>query len=171
MATQRDERFASTGIEGLDDILQGGFPRDRIYLVQGDPGVGKTTLALTFLRDGAARGERGLYVSLSETNEEIRQVATSHGWSLDGISMFELSAVEQATGIDAENTLFESPDVELQETTETVLARVAWWSCTPAPSTCEAPASAAAARSSRGSRSPMRPPSRRKRRAFPSRPA
>src|SRR6218665_2694048 len=84
----------STGIEGLDRILQGGLPRNRFYLVQGDPGVGKTTLGLQFLLQGLQEGERGLYVTLSETNQELQGVAASHGWALDELAIFELSAIE-----------------------------------------------------------------------------
>ncbi|MBA3821964.1 MAG: AAA family ATPase [Deltaproteobacteria bacterium] len=114
---------AKTGIEGLDDILGGGLPRDRIYLVQGDPGVGKTTFGLQFLIDGVQAGERCLYVTLSETTAEIRAVAASHGWSLEGIDLVELSAVEQYTALD-DNTLFEPAEVELHETTRTLLGHV-----------------------------------------------
>jgi len=74
--------LVSSGIEGLDDILGGGFPASRFYLVQGDPGAGKTTLGLQFLLEGARMGERVLYVSLSESREELAAVAESHGWSL-----------------------------------------------------------------------------------------
>ena len=115
---------AATGIAGLDDILRGGFPRDHIYLLQGDPGVGKTTLALQFLREGAERGETGLYITLSETAQETRQVAETHGWSLDGISLFELSAVDAAGDVNLENTLFDPAEVELRETMQMLLARV-----------------------------------------------
>ena len=96
---------AATGIAGLDDILGGGLPKHRLYLVHGTPGVGKTTLALQFLIDGARRGESALYITLSETEAEIRQVAASHGWSLDGITLFELSSAEQTLRLDEENTL------------------------------------------------------------------
>ena len=89
-----DRRPASTGITGLDDILAGGFTRSRLYLVEGVPGSGKTTLALQFLMEGAAAGERVLYVTLSETEEELRAVAASHGWSLDGITILELTPSE-----------------------------------------------------------------------------
>ena len=114
---------AKTGITGLDDILAGGLPRDRIYLVQGDPGVGKTTLALQFLMEGARDGERCLYITLSETTAEIQDVAASHAWSLDGIELVELSAVEQSMRLE-DNTLFEPSEVDLQETTATLLAHV-----------------------------------------------
>ena len=112
----------STGNAGLDRVLRGGLPRDRIYLVQGDPGVGKTTLALQFLLAGVAAGEKCLYVALSETLAEIREVVQSHGWSLDGLDLIELSAIEQAMAPDGENTLFAASEVELQETTRLVLA-------------------------------------------------
>ena len=115
--------LAPTGIAGLDEILRGGLPRDRIYLVQGDPGVGKTTVGLQFLMDGAAKKERCLYITLSETASEIHDVAVSHGWSLDGIDIVELSAVEQSSVLE-ENTLFEPAEVELHETTRTLLGHV-----------------------------------------------
>jgi circadian clock protein KaiC len=115
---------ASVGIPGLDTILGGGLPRDRIYLVEGDPGVGKSTLALQFLLTGVAAGERSLYITLSESEAEVRQIADSHGWSLEGLSMFELSALEQQLQLDAENTVFRPSDVELTETTRAILAYV-----------------------------------------------
>ena len=93
------EELASTGIEGLDDILHGGLPQGRLYLVAGEPGVGKTTLALQFLLEGIRRGEKGLYVTLSETRQEIQAVARSHGWSLEQVDLFELAAVEEALGL------------------------------------------------------------------------
>jgi circadian clock protein KaiC len=119
-----DEK-TKTGIDGLDVVLAGGFPRNRIYLIQGDPGVGKTTLALSFLREGARVGEKCLYVTLSESREELLAVATSHGWSLDGIDIYELSAAEQSISAGGGNTLFEPSEIELQEATATLLARVA----------------------------------------------
>src|ERR1700722_11254608 len=91
---KRPETVGS-GIKGLDEILNGGLPSHRIYLIQGSPGVGKTTLALEFLLAGVARGERTLYITLSETEAEIRATASSHGWSLDGIDLLELSALHQ----------------------------------------------------------------------------
>ena len=102
-------------------ILNGGLPRDRVYLVEGDPGVGKTTVALQFLLAGAAQGERGLYVTLSETRDEVLQIASSHGWSIESLAMFELSALEQQLRIESQNTIFRASDVELTETTRAVL--------------------------------------------------
>ncbi len=84
-----------TGVSGLDDVLKGGFPARRLYLLQGEPGAGKTTLALQFLLSGARAGEKVLYISLSETRDEVEEVAASHGWSLDGIEIVELSAIEK----------------------------------------------------------------------------
>src|SRR4051812_14300284 len=94
-----------TGIEGLDDVLRGGLPRNRLYLVQGDPGVGKTTMALQFLLAGVASGERCLYITLSETRDELLEVARSHQWSLEGLELIELSAIEQLLSTEAQNTL------------------------------------------------------------------
>src|SRR5213075_31878 len=80
-----DGEGISTGINGLDSLLDGGFAFNRLHLVEGHPGTGKTTLALQFLMEGRRRGEKGLYITLSETKAELLQVAESHGWSLDGI--------------------------------------------------------------------------------------
>jgi circadian clock protein KaiC len=110
---------AITGIVGLDDILRGGFPAGRILLIEGDPGVGKTTLAMQFLLEGAKRGEPSVYVTLSETREELLQVAASHGWSLDGIDIFELTPPEAFTQQE-QNTLFHPSEVELAEMTRAV---------------------------------------------------
>jgi circadian clock protein KaiC len=113
---------ASTGIEGLDDVLGGGLPRHRLYLVQGDPGVGKTTAALQFLLAGAENGEAGIYVTLSETKEELEAVAVSHGFSLDRITIYELAVSEDASQDDY--TLFHPSEIELSETTRGVLDSV-----------------------------------------------
>jgi circadian clock protein KaiC len=112
------------GIPGLDDVLVGGIPAVRVYLVEGDPGGGKTTLALQFLLDGRRRNERGLYVTLSETTEELRAVAQSHGWDLDGIELTELATAEASLSADAENTMFYPSEVELSQVTERVLRDV-----------------------------------------------
>jgi len=115
---------ADTGIEGLDHILGGGFPRNRMYLVEGDPGSGKTTMALQFLLAGVRRGEPGVYATLSETEEELRDVAHSHGWSLDGITICDLQTSEESLQADSQYTLFHPAEVELSETTRTVLEAV-----------------------------------------------
>jgi circadian clock protein KaiC len=104
---------ATTGIAGLDNILCGGLAANRLYLVDGHPGVGKTTLALQFLLEGVRLGERCLYVSLSETKDELEAVADSHGWSLDGITVIELSQVDQTLAANSQNTLFQPAEVEL----------------------------------------------------------
>ena len=115
---------AATGTAGLDQILGGhGLPRDHLYLVDGEPGTGKTTLALSFLLAGVARGEPGLYVTLSETRDELLSVAESHGWSLDGINIFELTT-ETAGGADDAYTIFHPAEVELQQTLEAVFQAV-----------------------------------------------
>lgn len=114
-----------TGILGLDDVLAGGFPRNRMYLVQGDPGVGKTTLALQFLIEGARRGERCLYVTLSESREELLAVASAHGWSLEGIDVYEMSAAETlAMRDEEENTLYVPAEIELGERMKVLVAQV-----------------------------------------------
>jgi circadian clock protein KaiC len=113
-----------TGISGLDDILGGGLPARRLYLIQGQPGSGKTTLALQFLLEGARNGEKVLYISLSETREEVEEVAHSHGWSLDGVEIVELSAIEKQLSASAQNTLFHASEVELTETTKLLLEAV-----------------------------------------------
>ena len=118
-----DPACARTGVFGLDQILNGGLPRNHIYLVDGEPGTGKTTLALQFLLEGVARGERGLYVTLSETRAELDQVARSHGWRLDGVEIFELSSGRAHPG-EGDYTLFHPAEVELQQTIDAVLNTV-----------------------------------------------
>lgn len=113
----------STGIAGLDDILEGGFPHGRLYVIEGDPGTGKTTLGLQFLMDGAARGERGLYVALSETTQELTEAARAHGWSLDGIDFYELTP-DSGPDAAADYTVFHPAEVELGETLRGVFERV-----------------------------------------------
>jgi circadian clock protein KaiC len=114
----------NSGVNGLDDVLAGGFARGRLFLIEGVPGAGKTTLALQFLMEGARRNEPVLYVTLSESEEEIQEVAESHGWSLDGITIREVIASEQALNSDEQYTMFHPAEVELSETTKTILADV-----------------------------------------------
>lgn len=117
-----DPRVA-TGVPGLDEILGGGLPRDRIYLVEGAPGSGKTTLALQFLLKGRELKESGLYITLSETEAELRAAAASHGWSLDGVDLFELVS-EEGLDPESEQSVLHPSDVELGETTRRVMAQV-----------------------------------------------
>jgi circadian clock protein KaiC len=114
----------STGIPGLDAVLCGGLDADRLYLVEGEPGTGKTTLALQFLLEGARNGERGLYVTLSESERELRLVAKRHGWTLDKISVFELVPPEAALDPEKELTLFHPAELELSETSKLIFDRV-----------------------------------------------
>jgi circadian clock protein KaiC len=115
---------SATGTPGLDLILGGGFTPNRLYLIEGDPGAGKTTLALRYLLAGADHGETGLYVTLSETKEEINAVAESHGWSLDRIHVVELVASEESLTPDSQYTMYHPSETELGETTQRVLAEV-----------------------------------------------
>src|ERR1700750_2197076 len=108
---------ASTGVPGLDDVLGGGLARNRLHLLEGNPGAGKTTIALQFLMAGAAVGERGIYVSLAETEEELRQGARSHGWELSNdITVFELVPPESVLDPERHQSLLYSSDLELGET-------------------------------------------------------
>src|SRR4051812_24045489 len=111
----------STGIAGLDELLDGGLPAYRLHLIEGDPGTGKTTLALQFLLEGIRLGERCLYVTLSETAHELRGVAASHGWSLDGIDVFELARPD-ARAPDDQYTLYHPSEIELGEMANAVVA-------------------------------------------------
>jgi circadian clock protein KaiC len=122
-ATEAPER-SQTGVAGLDDILSGGFTPHRLYLVDGDPGAGKTTLALQYLIEGTKRGEKCLYISLSETKEELLAGAASHGWSLEGIDIVELTADENDLDADAQITMYPAAEVELHETTKKILEAV-----------------------------------------------
>jgi circadian clock protein KaiC len=115
---------AATGIDGLDDVLAGGLAPNRLYLIEGMPGSGKTTLAFQFLMEGARRGEPVLYVALSETEEEIRAVASSHGWSLEGITILELTPSEDNLDPGEQYTVFHPSEVELSETTKKILVDV-----------------------------------------------
>lgn len=122
-AEEAAERM-QTGITGLDDVLGGGFPANRLYLIEGDPGTGKTTLALQFLMEGARLGEAALYITLSETEDELRANAGSHGWTLDGITIFELTPLEESLRPESQYTIFHPSEIELNDTTGAVLAEV-----------------------------------------------
>jgi len=119
-----EDDMAGTGIEGLDNILMGGLTRHRVYLLEGSPGTGKTTTALRFLIEGASKGERGLYITLSETEVELKEMARSHGWSLDGIDLFELVPPESLLDEQQQQSLLYSSDLELGETTRLIFEAV-----------------------------------------------
>jgi len=116
-----EERRASTGIAGLDHVLGGGFPANHLYLVEGTPGSGKTTLGLQFLLRGVELGEKCLYITLSETSDELKTVARSHGWTLDGVEIFQLMT-EEGLSPDAEQSILHPSEVELGETTRGIMA-------------------------------------------------
>ncbi|SFR83619.1 ATPase domain-containing protein [Sphingomonas jatrophae] len=115
---------ARTGIAGMDNVLAGGLARGRLFLLEGSPGTGKTTIALQFLMDGAAAGERVLYITLSETEDELRASAESHGWSLDGIDVYELVPPESLLDDEQQQSLLYSSDLELGETTRRIFDAV-----------------------------------------------
>ncbi|HTW70858.1 MAG TPA: ATPase domain-containing protein [Acetobacteraceae bacterium] len=114
----------ATGVDGLDDILGGGYAPTHVHLIEGDPGTGKTTLALQFLRDGATRGERCLYITLSETRAELLAAAASHNWSLDGIDIYELVPPELSLDPAQEQSIVYAADLELGETVRMVMAEL-----------------------------------------------
>lgn len=119
-----DEKICSTGLSELDAFLKGGLPRRRLYLVQGEPGAGKTTLALQFLLNGVRTQERCLYIALSETKDELTQVVTSHGWALDTIALLDLADVQHLVAPEEQSTVFHASEVELQATTQVILKEV-----------------------------------------------
>src|SRR4029079_8028992 len=112
-----------SGIAGLDTLLHGGFTPNRIYLIEGRPGTGKTTIAMQFLLEGRDRGERGLYVALSETTNELRAVVASHGWTLDGIELFQLPTPHTAA-VEEQYTLYHPAEVELGDTIRALMVTV-----------------------------------------------
>lgn len=118
------ETVHSTGVPGLDEVLGGGLTASRLYLLQGEPGAGKTTVALQFLREGASRGEPVLYITLSETIEELQGVARSHGWDLAGVHVHDMQPDEAALEPDEQYTMFHPSELELGKTTLRILADV-----------------------------------------------
>ena len=119
----KDRDVAATGIEGLDHILLGGFPRNHVYLLQGDPGVGKTTLGLQFLLEGVRNGEGALYLTLSETRDELMAVGASHGWDMTGVDVYEQLVGEQSLE-EEDSTVFYPSEIELGQTIKSMLTEV-----------------------------------------------
>lgn len=115
----------STGVPGLDDILSGGYAANRAHLIEGRPGCGKTTLGLQFLLEGLRQGQPGLYITLSESKRELTGVVAQHGWSLDGLDVFELVPPELSLDPKQQQTLFHASEVELGETVRMVLDEAA----------------------------------------------
>jgi circadian clock protein KaiC len=113
-----------SGIDGLDDILHGGFPQGHLYLIEGDPGTGKTTMGLQFLLEGIRKGEKVLYITLSESRAELEQVAKSHGWSMEGIEIFEMIPPDEDLTPESQYTVFHPSEVELAETVGAILRKV-----------------------------------------------
>jgi len=120
----RNDRIR-TGIVGLDDILGGGLPKGHLYLVEGDPGTGKTTLALQFLLEGVRKGESVIYVTLSESRSELEQVAHSHGWPADSLQIYEMVPPQDDLSGEAQYTVFHPSEVELADTITAILERLA----------------------------------------------
>lgn len=117
-------KIIKTGIPEFDDVLGGGLTANRVYLLHGTPGSGKTTLSLQFLLEGVSHGEKALYVTLSETKMELKAVARSHGMSLDGIEIFELVAEERDLDPDNQYTMFQPSEVELNVTTRKIIDEI-----------------------------------------------
>jgi circadian clock protein KaiC len=119
-----DQNRQTSGIVGLDEILEGGLPSGHLYLIEGDPGTGKTTLALQFLLSGASEGDSVLYVTLSESAKELEAVAASHGWSLENVTIFELLPDAEALRPERQYTVFHPSEVELGDTTKAIVTKV-----------------------------------------------
>lgn len=126
METQNSDttRFLSTGVPGLDTILGGGLTSDRLFLIEGEPGTGKTTLALQFLHEGVRNGESVIYITLAETRVELKAVAQSHGWSMDGIHVEDIIPNENILHPDHQFTIFHPSEIEMGMTTQRILATI-----------------------------------------------
>jgi circadian clock protein KaiC len=124
MNAPASEAFLSTGIPGLDTILRGGLAPNRVYLIEGEPGTGKTTTGLQFLGEGARRGESVLYITLAETAEELTAVAASHGWDMRGIRIHEVLPSQDLLKPEQQYTMFHASEVEMASTLQQVLSGV-----------------------------------------------
>lgn len=124
MEPDNDRDLAPTGISGLDALLHGGLPRGHMYLVQGAAGTGKTTIGMQFLVEGARRGESALLISLAETRRDLLKVAASHGWSLDGVDVYEVTAAQALQRLRDTQTIFPTAEVELSEVTDEIIDRL-----------------------------------------------
>lgn len=113
-----------TGIKGFDNILNGGFPENRLYLMQGEPGTGKTTIAFQFLLEGMAQGQRCLYISFSESREELESVADSHNWDISKLNMLELGSIEEQLKPESQNTIFYPSEVEMNQTMDVLYSEI-----------------------------------------------
>ena len=114
----------STGISGLDNVLHGGLPMGHVYLIEGDPGAGKTTLGMQFLLQGIAHNEKVLFVTLAESKGELEKVAASHGFDISKIDVFEVSPPELAGRGAEQYTVFHPAEVELADVMQSILDRV-----------------------------------------------
>lgn len=120
----KDPKRCSTGVEGFDEVLGGGLPCNRLYVLEGQPGSGKTTLAIQFLLEGIKKGEKALYITFSETEDELNSVADSHGWDLRGLQLVDLSYLEKQISPDTQNTLFHPSEIELARISQTLLDKI-----------------------------------------------
>ncbi|MES2962611.1 MAG: ATPase domain-containing protein [Bdellovibrionota bacterium] len=119
-----DSEICPTGVPGLDEIVRGGLPKNQIYLLQGLPGTGKTTLSMQFLLEGAKRGERSLYITFSETKRELEAVAEAHGWDLSKIEILELSAISESMKMSSQSTLFHPSEIELSKVIQMLMEKI-----------------------------------------------
>lgn len=119
-----EQERIQTGVEGLDDVLNGGLPAGHLYLIEGDPGTGKTTIALQFLLEGIKKGEKTLYITLSESKQELEEVASSHGWPIESLNIYEMVPPDNDLSGEAQYTVFHPSEVELADTITAILKRV-----------------------------------------------